>query len=239
MRSCCICHNVHPCDGALLDGRTFHQSCYSRLREETETLAKTEKALLTELAKPSSLGERLGTFLFGSPSEKTVRHKKHLADTLQITRNEIQANVAVLESVFDVWPDYPPDWDRRRELVQERDDYCCSGCGVGNLLEVHHRRSIAEGGTHRLDNLVLLCKFCHSEAHGGRELRYKEPSGGSGKPITAISQKVAAINRALANGRDIRFRYKKPNGAVTQRTVTPRELRTHPATAPSQVALGG
>ena len=80
----------------------------------------------------------------------------------------------------------------------------------------------SSGGTNRLDNIALLCEECHKEAHGGRTFRYEDRDG---TEPTTIEKKIALLSRALAQRKDIRFRYKKPDGTVTQRTVTPRQLR--------------
>lgn len=38
--------------------------------------------------------------------------------------------------------------------------------------EVHHRKPLAEGGTHARDNLIALCKSCHSKIHAERGDRW-------------------------------------------------------------------
>jgi HNH endonuclease len=108
----------------------------------------------------------------------------------------------------------------RKRQINERYDYGCSECGVGGRLHLHHIRALSQGGTHRLENIALLCEDCHSAAHGGRTFRYQDRD----KPTT-IEKKITLINRALSQRKDIRFRYQKPDGSITQRTVTPHELR--------------
>lgn len=64
---------------------------------------------------------------------------------------------------------YPPDWDRRREAVWERQKYQCGRCGIykgdAALNEVHHVVHLADGGSNALDNLVGLCGDCHALMH--------------------------------------------------------------------------
>jgi 5-methylcytosine-specific restriction endonuclease McrA len=223
MRPCCICQANTPSDGVLIDGSVFQHSCYTRLTKTAESLAHTERALLAELAQPLTVGEKIAMFLFESRGADFLRQKQSLTSSIRRTREEIQTTTAALQKLYDVWLTYPPDWERRRELVNDRDG-CCSECGVGNMLQVHHRRPIGEGGTHHIENLVLLCKFCHSDAHGGREFKDRELVNDEPSQ-TVIRKKVAYINQALTRRRDIQFRYRKPDGAITQRTVTPRELR--------------
>jgi len=69
---------------------------------------------------------------------------------------------------------YPDDWDRRRRLVYERDDYTCRNCGrsggpVGDVeLHCHHIVPKGRGGSHRTENLVTLCEQCHKAVHNKR-----------------------------------------------------------------------
>ena len=55
-----------------------------------------------------------------------------------------------------------------KSAVLSRDNYTCQICGVKHTkLEVHHIRSRSEGGSNRMDNLVVLCKDCHAKVHTG------------------------------------------------------------------------
>ena len=47
---------------------------------------------------------------------------------------------------------------RRRVIAR---DGCCRVCGSTVTLEVHHVVPLVEGGSSRMDNLVLLCRACH------------------------------------------------------------------------------
>jgi hypothetical protein len=70
----------------------------------------------------------------------------------------------------------PPDWDARRDAVEERQSGRCVTCGrelyATEDLVVEHVRPPAEGGDHRLKNLVGRCRACSkrgrhiSERHG-------------------------------------------------------------------------
>lgn len=53
---------------------------------------------------------------------------------------------------------------RSRDAVSKRSLDRCERCG-GSGYEVHHRMRRREGG-HDPRNLVLLCRTCHSWAHG-------------------------------------------------------------------------
>ena len=53
-----------------------------------------------------------------------------------------------------------------RAALKERDGDGCSKCGRKFVLTIHHVRPRSEGGTHDLENLVLLCNRCHRQVHG-------------------------------------------------------------------------
>lgn len=59
-----------------------------------------------------------------------------------------------------------------RALV--RDEFACQAHLVGlprctetrlRMLQVHHLVQRSEGGTHDLENLLTLCRVCHSRIH--------------------------------------------------------------------------
>jgi HNH endonuclease len=222
MVPCCICNAGTPADAALIDGAGFHRACHMQLTETADTLSRSEQRLLADLRKPLTVGENVAMFLFESRRQEVLNRKQNLAWQVERIREKMRNTAAILYKLYDVWPTYPPDWDRRRELVGDRDDYGCLKCGVGNRLHLHHRRAISEGGTNRIDNLILLCEFCHSEEHGGRKFKDdKKPNDAE----TAVQRKVECIHKALVQKKDVHFRYKKPDGTITNRTVTPRQLR--------------
>ena len=58
-----------------------------------------------------------------------------------------------------------------RERVYERDSYdgcpCCVWCGRPKYVEVHHFIERSRGGRGIEENLVCLCKRCHTKVHQG------------------------------------------------------------------------
>lgn len=58
-----------------------------------------------------------------------------------------------------------------RERVYERDSYdgcpCCVWCGRPKYVEVHHFIERSRGGRGIEENLVCLCKRCHTSIHNG------------------------------------------------------------------------
>jgi 5-methylcytosine-specific restriction endonuclease McrA len=61
--------------------------------------------------------------------------------------------------------DYPPDWDRVRRVVLQRDGYRCQNCSSDDQLHVHHIVPLTSGGTNAWSNLVTLCPDCHGRLH--------------------------------------------------------------------------
>ncbi|WP_090504395.1 HNH endonuclease [Natronorubrum sediminis] len=66
---------------------------------------------------------------------------------------------------------YPDNWDKLRKRVYKRDGYRCQSCGAGGgtngdtVLHAHHKKPIANGGSHRMSNLTTLCPSCHNDEH--------------------------------------------------------------------------
>lgn len=58
-----------------------------------------------------------------------------------------------------------------RDRVYERDSYedwpCCIFCGRPRGIEVHHFIERSRGGKGVEENLVCLCKKCHTKVHQG------------------------------------------------------------------------
>ncbi|MGO9118509.1 MAG: HNH endonuclease [Desulfomonilaceae bacterium] len=60
---------------------------------------------------------------------------------------------------------FPPDWTERRLVVYQRDAGRCRYCGINIPLSrchIHHLERKSKTGDHSLENLVTLCKSCHS-----------------------------------------------------------------------------
>jgi hypothetical protein len=57
-----------------------------------------------------------------------------------------------------------------REVVLERDGFCCVACGLGGGLQPHHRIPVGRGGSsdlqvHAVVNLISVCPGCHDGLH--------------------------------------------------------------------------
>lgn len=56
----------------------------------------------------------------------------------------------------------------KRKEVYQRDGYRCALCDRSDGLQIHHCIPKGQGGSDRIDNLITLCPYCHSLAHGVR-----------------------------------------------------------------------
>lgn len=218
----------------LSDGRFVHKTCIEsierdflstqgRITELNISIIRAEQII----QKQKNIFRKISYLLLGKKIdpvalEKDILTGKSELDTLRIKRENLSAQ---LENMYDFYLEYPPDWNRRRRLVKER-DFTCENCGTsgryGNRLNVHHRKHLAAGGTNRLDNLVLLCERCHKEEHGVSRF------GGErdGKP-PAIQERQLRINEAISKHKEIEFLYKKYDEEhFKKRVVVPYEIVT-------------
>ena len=79
-------------------------------------------------------------------------------------------------------------WSSRREAILNRDNYTCQICGKTHIrLEVHHIVFRSQGGTDDENNLITLCKECHSAIHDGKINLTKKPKKTNLKYATHMS----------------------------------------------------
>ena len=55
-------------------------------------------------------------------------------------------------------------WQTMRRLAHDRAQGTCELCGRGGQLDVHHK-TYERIGEERLDDLIVLCRSCHSKFH--------------------------------------------------------------------------
>ena len=63
---------------------------------------------------------------------------------------------------------YGRAWKRIRDKYVSQHPFCELCYEKGILVEteeVHHKKKLSDGGTHDRDNLIALCKSCHSRIH--------------------------------------------------------------------------
>ena len=57
---------------------------------------------------------------------------------------------------------YGHGWERQRKLALKRED-CCRHCGNTENLQVHHIIPYRISKSNSLDNLMILCRSCHTK----------------------------------------------------------------------------
>jgi len=57
---------------------------------------------------------------------------------------------------------YHKDWQAARRLALKRDGNCCVICGSDDRVQVHHIIPYRYSRSHAIENLVSLCRRCHS-----------------------------------------------------------------------------
>jgi 5-methylcytosine-specific restriction endonuclease McrA len=235
------CRFCNASDGeriALLDGSTLHKACYNEIHRQLHAIEHYITSLDQKLSdsrrklKPVEKLKRQFNRLFQNQSmdlqEDDFSSLKLKIQTLtqdrRIAAEKSGYFEALLSDVFDVWPTYPPDWSTRRASALAAGGGTCSRCGDRGPVDVHHLRPVREGGTHRLENLVLLCRECHRDVHGGRELGFARVGDDENKP-TAAEKRIMKIRSAIDQGGSIHFTYTTRDGRVTKRTVRPHDIR--------------
>ena len=66
---------------------------------------------------------------------------------------------------------YGRAWKRIRDKYASEHPFCelCFERGIiVETQEIHHKKPLSEGGTHDRENLIALCKSCHSKIHAKR-----------------------------------------------------------------------
>ena len=76
---------------------------------------------------------------------------------------------------------YGRAWKRIRDRYMNAHPLCERCLSEGRYVkaeQVHHKLPLAEGGTHRDDNLMSLCSACHAKIHAERGDRWHQHGHG-------------------------------------------------------------
>jgi 5-methylcytosine-specific restriction endonuclease McrA len=80
---------------------------------------------------------------------------------------------------------YHKEWKSIRRQALERDGYRCTQCGEATRIQVHHVVPYRYSQSHAIENLVTLCRPCHSREELRVNVEFREglrqrwPSGRS------------------------------------------------------------
>lgn len=224
--NCIICQQLCADGEVLSNGFHYHSSCYEKALREKEALAsqtvkyKVEIAAIErEISKFDTLFGFVRRMIDGSEYSQLKLTRLDLRKELSAPLARLNLVLSHVERIWDYWPTYPPDWERRRLQAIDGADSCPNCYKRTRFLHVHHRINLSKGGANTPENLEVLCEQCHSDSHGGKEFRYdRDRSAGP------FAQRIGAIAAAIRQGADIRFTYEKFSGEATRRTITPTRI---------------
>lgn len=228
--SCCvICGRSHKATEVLLNGTVYHKECYVELNneiDETDLRVKSNERqveqLEFQLREAGTLIYKIKAFFSGNKTdvESVKRQIELIRKDIHELANKKSRLKEVLTDLYTFWPTYPPDWEDRRLQVRSRSDYC-EECGTFyGQLHIHHSIPISKGGSHAIDNLVLLCEDCHTKVHGGMEFSYSDFAR-----IGAFGRRVNLIQNAIRDRGILHFHYRKYDGQRSVRSISPEGLK--------------
>jgi hypothetical protein len=93
--------------------------------------------------------------------------------------------------------------EKKKRRIRSRDDYTCQRCDHksgphagddGRVLQVHHIRRKSEGGSNEDDNLITLCRPCHTVQHPKNDDFDAVRGYASCYPTSGADGRVAFVN---------------------------------------------
>lgn len=219
----------------LINGFQYHCDCYENLikniYEKKLLISELNKDILlceNKLSEANTLLYKL-KILFGGKVisiDTTSERIRSLTTKNELAETELLPIINLLRSLYDYWPETPPDWEERKNLVRNKSGNCCEMClSSGNVEKhVHHKVPVSKGGSHCIGNLQYLCVKCHSKAHHGRNVAT------TNKVITeknrpVFSDRLELIKYAIEHKLIIHFQYMKYEGEKSKRSIRPSGLK--------------
>lgn len=213
---CLIC-GTEEIDLSLTDGRSLHRGCVGVLSELVELggdLLRMQTQLRGAKQERESFFGTVAALLGSSRLDEKVTGLRSELAKLEVQERELREEFegtrafvdpeAVLEDIYDFWPDYPPDWEDRKALLLSLKNERCEACRATERLQGHHKVPFWQGGSNKLDNLELLCIDCHGKEHGKNFRR-----DGFEEAHSKLTDKEELIASAIRERRKISFMYKK------------------------------
>lgn len=234
-QTCILCKK--NCDGPdckiLTNGYLYHQICFQNLISALNEFA----------TKISELNRQQNEISFEAREEETILYKlkvlwgskatnkesrKIWLDKINSQRmdavNEIRPIHERIKSIYDFWPEIPPDWEERKSLVRAQAGNSCQKCGKTNIEKhVHHKIPFSRGGSHRPENLECLCVGCHSNIHGRNVSINNKPIPAINRPV--FGDRLELIKYSIDNKLTIIFNYQKYEGDKSKRSIKPIGLK--------------
>ena len=209
--TCIFCNTLAIHGIVLSNGNIIHDSCYKNANSELNELYSKlnfEKNELLNCQKESGIINAIIRFI-------NREHRKYnplydiqrINNNIKIINNRINLITSQIEYVHDYMLQYPPDWKQRCNMLKEKiGNYyygICSKCGTSKNLHVHHNIPLSQGGSNKIENLILLCDKCHLKYHNREKFSNKK------FVRLSIQNKIEIINNAIYNNKYIEFYYKK------------------------------
>jgi len=230
---CLICRLlVTGGKGILSNGDIYHTSCYKKILNDLnedkqifEDLNRKYVSILNSIKSAGSLKTKVKIFLGAEPPNIDKLHHQLLESerAKDAQRKILLDKKQQLRKIYDFWPNYPPDWDKRRaDILNDSDS--CEECGRYRNLHIHHKIRIGNGGSHKQSNLVVLCEKCHQKKHKKKKFNYTgnvTSYSTFDQTDSYFSKRLLLIKEVVSERVFIRFSYRKYNGTKSNRTIKP------------------
>lgn len=95
--------------------------------------------------------------------ENSSRHNNEL-EKIMVERDRQNRRLVELKRMPYVEYLQTPEWQETRKVALKRAKYHCQVCNGTGVLDVHHR-TYERKGEERNDDLIVLCRKCHSLFH--------------------------------------------------------------------------
>ena len=191
-------------------------NCADYLRERPREISDLVMGLYAK--KKSLLNKIISIFYYDKENNPEIIEYK-----LNLLNQEAIKVQSLRKKVYDYWPDYPPDWEERRQEAISRAKEKCQECKTDWVphLHVHHIKYLGRGGSNKISNLIALCESCHESKHGGRSFNYDDTYSTS----RAYPERINTINKAIKLKKNLAFNYYKVKQKKwMKRKVMPDEL---------------
>ena len=211
----------------LNNNKFIHGYSYSSVRINKDCAAYLEERpkeisdfIMGLYETKKSLLNKIASVFFYNPEKdpKIIDYK------INILTEESARLKKLKKRIYDYWPDYPPDWEERRDEVISKAKNRCQECKTKDPIpgiHVHHIKFLGRGGSNKISNLLALCESCHEKKHGGRSFKYDQSYI---KPL-AYPERLKSINNAIKSNKDLAFSYYKVKQKKwMKRKIKPSEL---------------
>lgn len=224
---CIICNSLCYENNPLTNGKSFHNKCYEDLLLQERTcykkLSENRSIIYSIEVNERKLFTRIKAYFGNDITSKTEHRKYELSREIDKLNKDLEKINSLLKSLYDYWSERPPDWEERRKNFIEQKPFCeeCfSDYSDKVILQVHHIIPISKGGSHKQDNLKVLCKSCHQSKHP-----YNDFNVNSTSHINPFKEKIKVLDGAIKNGHIVSFNYTKWEGEKSSRRIKPQGFK--------------